>query len=60
MKYLDKTFTIYPLPQLSISIGPARTPDKKHHYVDIGGMCWHCSLDKKGHQQKMKTLGETV
>lgn len=56
MKYLDKSFTIYP------SVKPRLFPgffdrepepiDPNHKYTDIGGMCRYCTLDEKGHKLK--------
>lgn len=25
---------------------------KNHEYVEVGGMCFHCGLDKRGHETK--------
>jgi hypothetical protein len=55
MKYLEKTFSVYPSvkparPRFGVPV--AKQIDPKHKYSDIGGMCRFCSLDKIGHQKK--------
>ncbi len=56
MRYLEKTFTIYPThhpkPYAFLKAGKVKVIDPKHEYSEIGGMCRHCSLDRIGHRNK--------
>lgn len=57
MKYLNKSFTIYPSVQRTGIILPLQNRrqkpiDPKHKFVDLGGICRWCALSKEGHNAK--------
>jgi hypothetical protein len=64
MQYLNKSFTIamggFGKPKRSKTERPVRTQTKgPHKYRDVGGMCYHCTLDRIGHDAKFGK-GETA
>lgn len=64
MKYLNKTFSVYPAVHIFTQIEreveeyiTKRTRglmSKRHDYTDLGGMCRWCALDAKGCAKKQE------
>lgn len=57
MKYLDKSFSVYPTVRPASKItrtAEVKTIDPKHSYSDIGGMCRICALSREGHNTRFK------
>jgi hypothetical protein len=55
MKYLDKSFTIYPSVRKqkeTSSTSESRKPEIGHRFLMTNGVCLTCGLDKIGHNTK--------
>lgn len=56
MKYLEKSFTIYPSVRMKAfkdnSDGHKKVIDPNHDYINLNGMCGGCALGKEGHNAK--------
>lgn len=63
MKYLQPSFSVYPSvkPRSLLDLlkrGEPKKIDPNHEYTEVGGMCLHCALDRRGHQAKYEANKE--
>lgn len=61
MKYLEKSFSVsMHIPRKrGLLRRESQNPDlrdKPHIFVNLGGMCQHCALDRRGHDVKQERL----